>query len=249
MSIKAMQWVFDNSPYTGGGRLVHLALADKANDHNDYELWMHQAKIGAMARLSVNQVGRVLRQMVDDGYLELLEKGGGRGKAARYRLVFIPPQNGSVSDTDTPPSDDGYPTISDAKTPQTAQTPLLPTKEERKGSNATAIERHETDRVDEFWSVYPRRAVKDAARKAWAKARARAPQQTIIDGATRYRDDPNREAEFTAHPSTWLNQGRWDDDPLPARGGPGGGKPPDPLRGRHETSMDELMARATGGAQ
>jgi hypothetical protein len=33
----------------------------------------------------------------------------------------------------------------------------------------------------------------------------------------RYRNDPNREPEFTAHPATWLNAGRWDDDPLPPR--------------------------------
>lgn len=75
------------------------------------------------------------------------------------------------------------------------------------------------DRFDEFWGTVPRKVGKGAARKAWAKAVKKADPQVIIEGMRRYRDDPNREDEFTAHPSTWLNAERWDDDPLPARGG------------------------------
>ena len=33
----------------------------------------------------------------------------------------------------------------------------------------------------------------------------------------RYADDPNRVEAFTAHPTTWLNAGRWNDEPLPER--------------------------------
>jgi hypothetical protein len=72
---------------------------------------------------------------------------------------------------------------------------------------------------DDFWAVYPRKAGKDAARKAWAKAVSRAAPADIVVAAARFRDDPNREEQFTAHPATWLNQGRWDDDPLPPRHG------------------------------
>jgi hypothetical protein len=42
--------------------------------------------------------------------------------------------------------------------------------------------------------------------------------QHVIDGARRYRNDPNRTPQYTAHASTWLNDGRWDDDALPPRG-------------------------------
>ena len=85
-----------------------------------------------------------------------------------------------------------------------------------------------THPVDEFfeifWKIYPRRTAKDAALKAWIKAVSRADAETIIEGARRYAADPNREAEFTAHPATWLNGGRWGDDPIPPRNGrPGNG--------------------------
>lgn len=71
---------------------------------------------------------------------------------------------------------------------------------------------------DAFWDEYPRRVGKQDALKAYRKALKTTDPVTILAGAVAYRNDPNREAEFTAHPATWLNRGGWDDDPLPARG-------------------------------
>jgi hypothetical protein len=65
---------------------------------------------------------------------------------------------------------------------------------------------------DDFWEVYPRKVGKQAAVKAWAKAVTLADPAKIITAAGAYRDQPGREAKYTAHPTTWLNQGRWDDD-------------------------------------
>ena len=104
MSLKAMTWAFENSPYAQGARLVHLVLADKANDDHDYELWMKQADIARMANLSVVQVARILKQMVADGTLELLEAGRGRGNPSRYRLVVKTPQNDGFSESTENPS-------------------------------------------------------------------------------------------------------------------------------------------------
>jgi hypothetical protein len=70
---------------------------------------------------------------------------------------------------------------------------------------------------DDFWSAYPRKAGKGAAKTAWTKAVSKASAAHIIAAAERYRDDPNREDGFTAHAATWLNGERWDDDPLPSR--------------------------------
>lgn len=71
---------------------------------------------------------------------------------------------------------------------------------------------------DAFWSVYPRKASKAGARKAWDKAVKKTNPRAIIAGAERYRDDPNRVDEFTKHAPTWLNGECWDDEPLPPRG-------------------------------
>jgi hypothetical protein len=72
---------------------------------------------------------------------------------------------------------------------------------------------------DQFWEWYPRKVGKEAAKKAWDKARTKTDQQHILQGLENYRLDPNLPAkEFIPHPATWLNEGRWDDEPLPVRG-------------------------------
>jgi 5-methylcytosine-specific restriction endonuclease McrA len=66
---------------------------------------------------------------------------------------------------------------------------------------------------DEFWAAYPRKTDKGNARKAWTKAVKKREPQAIITAAAAYaatKPDP----KFTAHPSTWLNGERWDDQPL-----------------------------------
>lgn len=70
---------------------------------------------------------------------------------------------------------------------------------------------------NEFWNTVPRKVSKKAARKAWDKATKTTHPQTIINGMRRYRDDPNRNPAYTKHPTTWLNQGCWEDDPLPPK--------------------------------
>ena len=83
---------------------------------------------------------------------------------------------------------------------------------EGKGTRASAA--NSSDPLfDEFWSTYPRKTDKGNARKAWDKALKKTSGQTIILAAAAYAattPDP----KFTAHPSTWLNGERWDDQPL-----------------------------------
>lgn len=76
---------------------------------------------------------------------------------------------------------------------------------------------------DRFWSSYPRHVGKAEARKAFIKAIADgAGAAEITLGAMRYaaeRDreqDPVRRVKYTAHPATWLNKKRWEDEPEPA---------------------------------
>jgi hypothetical protein len=66
----------------------------------------------------------------------------------------------------------------------------------------------------EFWSSYPRRVGKGDAEKAWAKAIKLAPGSVILEAARRYAVEvEGREVSKIAHPSTWLNGRRWEDEP------------------------------------
>lgn len=72
----------------------------------------------------------------------------------------------------------------------------------------------------DFWVAFPseRKAAKpQCAKKFTAAVKAGTPAEAIIQAAQRYRDDPNRSAQFTVSPLTWLNQERWNAGPLPPR--------------------------------
>ena len=82
-----------------------------------------------------------------------------------------------------------------------------------------------------FWSVYPRKVGKAMARAKWkaitgngleARCKDRdgnvmdvelfATPDDLIEGAKAYRYDcMDTEERYVAHPTTWLNQGRWED--------------------------------------
>lgn len=242
MTVKTLTWALENSPYTLGARLVHFVLADKANDDHDYELWMRQERIAELAKISVRQVQRAIAQMVEDGYLEVLEAGGGRGKPTRMRLIMKARQNVGVSDDETTTSATRNDDICDAKN-TTSSTSLCLLTQEVTQENTKGIGSKLID-FDAFWSIYPRKAGKGQARTAWAKAIKKTQPAVIIDAAARYRDDPNREDEFTAHAATWLNGERWADDALPARNGSRAAPRRRSTSRYADESLDELLTRA-----
>lgn len=67
---------------------------------------------------------------------------------------------------------------------------------------------------DSFWSLYPRRVGKLAAIRAYRKALKMATPEEIQRGAKLYAQE-GKAMEYTAHPATWLNAGRWGDYPAP----------------------------------
>jgi len=64
-----------------------------------------------------------------------------------------------------------------------------------------------------FWAAYPRKIGKAAARRAWDKA-MRVTTPDVIGAALRAAEWPE-DPQYIPHPATWLNQGRWDDQPAP----------------------------------
>lgn len=59
-----------------------------------------------------------------------------------------------------------------------------------------------------WWKEYPRKDAKDAARRAYAKARKRATEAELLTGVRLY--PFSRDPKFIPHPATWLNQGYWE---------------------------------------
>lgn len=71
---------------------------------------------------------------------------------------------------------------------------------------------------EEFWQTYPRKAGKGAALKAWQRLRPDADLQARILAAISQQRTSEQwckdGGQFIPHPATWLNQQRWDDEPV-----------------------------------
>jgi hypothetical protein len=91
LSIKWMDRVWSDSPYEGARLLLHLAMADHAND----EGWFYagQNSLARKARCSVEYVRQSVLQMVEDGALVVERKGVGKGRATEYRLLPVQPNS------------------------------------------------------------------------------------------------------------------------------------------------------------
>jgi len=67
---------------------------------------------------------------------------------------------------------------------------------------------------DEFWERHPRKVGKGSARKAYAKALKITTHDNIMFGLSQQLASMEaKEKQFIAHPATWLNGERWDDEP------------------------------------
>lgn len=80
------------------------------------------------------------------------------------------------------------------------------------------------DDFEQWWAVYPKKDDKRKALEVWRRVVREVPNDTLVEGAIRYRDDPNRVDGYTKLATTWLNAGAWENGPLPPRGG-GGNRP------------------------
>lgn len=72
------------------------------------------------------------------------------------------------------------------------------------------------DRFNEFWAAYPRKIGKPAAERAYRKIKP-AEHEALMGGLAvwvKYWDERGQ-PEYTPHPSTFLNQRRWEDQPTP----------------------------------
>ena len=68
---------------------------------------------------------------------------------------------------------------------------------------------------EQFWAAYPRKVSKQTALASYTKARQTVTAETIMAGVDRYTKwiaAVHQEAQYIAHPSTWLNQRRWEDE-------------------------------------
>ena len=65
---------------------------------------------------------------------------------------------------------------------------------------------------DQWYEVYPKKAKRPAAERAFAKARKDASFEELMVGARRWAE-AGIEKQFIPYPATWLNNRQWEDEP------------------------------------
>ncbi len=217
MSAEATAWVWKHSPYNGAKFICHLAIADVCNTDYQNEFWMSSERLSAKVRMSAGNVRKRLAEMAADGTLEVLSIGGG-SVATRYRLLM---------DTDKFPPVYDWSRRFDAGSRSDDATPRVDgTREPRYQNARTKIELNNQPQLintfEDFWKIYPRKVARNAAQKIWNRMPGHDRDKALIavlhfkdcfDQALALGADKDEVKQFTPHPATWLNQGRFDDDP------------------------------------
>lgn len=198
MSIALMTaaWALD---LPTGEKIVLLSLADNANDAG--HCWPSMAQIAKRAGMTTRGAQLIIQRLVAAGHLTRAEVPG---KGCNYRVhprtTFTPELASPANETaDTP----------ERRSDKSSRTTSKKIKATPSSSpRVLAI----VGDFDAFWLAYPRKVGRGAAERAYLKVCRVVPPDKILAAAHAYAASrADEDPQFTAHPTTWLNQGRYDD--------------------------------------
>jgi uncharacterized protein YdaU (DUF1376 family) len=143
-------------------------------------------------------------------HLELSSKGG-RNRAENEREYkennYLDSSEGVIPLSSSSPSPSPSPTQLEEKEPKGSK---------KKPENKNEIPENIYDEFCEFWKIAEKKVGKGAAEKAYMKAREFEAKENInpawIAANRKWKTLAENEKRFIPHPSTWLNEKRWEDE-------------------------------------
>jgi len=99
VSVDEIGWVWRSSPYSGTAKLIHLKMAQWANEGHEWMLYCGDAVLAQAAACNRRTVERAKAQMVEDGYLEDLHERHANGNRLYRFLMPGTDQCDKLSDT------------------------------------------------------------------------------------------------------------------------------------------------------
>ena len=245
MSNRASNWAWQIEGVTATERLLLVSLADFAGPHggDQHFCYPSQETLARRSCVSSRQVRTLLVRLEERGLIRREHRSTREGRTAdRYWLPVWEAHSG-VPDGTQPEETSGSPTgtltstnrNSDVDQPEvrflgTVREPLLEPKNthtphvgrptllpvpETSGSENRTTKEDPLAAFDEFWTVYPKKVGKGAARRAWKGAVKKAGDpRPIIDAVTVQAPalGAAKERGFCKDPATWLNGEHWTDE-------------------------------------
>lgn len=217
MSVHFSNLVWFHSASRGNARLVLLALADQAND--DGECWPKIEQIAKRCLLDRATVHRQLAKLRDELGELTWEDRHAQGRSNLYRLTLSQIATTPVADCDQASRTVATtePSLEPSKDTNTSDDALIPAPRSPLGPSLA-------DLFEAFWKVYPRTddvskasALKSFERESKAGRNSIETAGEIILRAERFAGlcrAAGTEKRFIPHPSTWLNQKRYQNDNL-----------------------------------
>lgn len=235
----AAVWSLPRDAFSSSGqRFVMLALADCHNEAHD-ECFPSISYLADKTGIGERQVKRHLADLAEAGWIEK-DRRARRGDGTLGVWFYILKVGGVVSDI--PARSQGSPTSPGERTPTSPGEGSWTTPQELEGELEGELESSRSappsapsvpDPFDAWWKEYPRKVGKPKAMSAYrtATGRKKVPPEVLLEALRRWAAywKAKNEPEFIPHPTTWLNQERWN-DPVPAL-----------PRGRNASAIDEVF--------
>lgn len=185
MSIQALSWCVKQKCDTTTTKLILFILSNYADENQS--CYPSEKHIAELAGISDRTVRRSLRYLEDFGFLRIEHQ---QGTSNRYHL--------SVDIDVQPPVDT---TVRNNRT-------LVTNNTKGNTKDIYSIE------FEEFWKVYPRKENKRESYKKWQKVVKEITEKKLLVYTIRFAEKvqrDNTQEKYIPHPTTWLNQGRYED--------------------------------------
>lgn len=199
-----------HSNQSGSRLLLLLAIADYANA--DGWAWPSVSSLCQRTRLGERYVQKMLRELQEEGELEIKER---EGKSSFYRVLGVnsgsPVHPGSLGvnggssqgvNPDAP------------KPPVNHQEPPPPKGGVRGKKKASALKFDEDTSIafGEFWAIWPHKVAKVEAEQAFLKGRIFEKIEVVLAAVEAHKKTDQWQRGIIPHPATWLNGKRWEDN-------------------------------------
>ena len=190
-------------------KTVYIFMASHSDGWN-----ITTRSVGHALGMNKDIVASAIKDLIESGHMRRIERRDENGKFAGWDYETL--SNPTTASEKTGSGKTGH--IRRLYSKKTKEITSL-SQEDHAQTSGSSERESRSDRFDEFWDAYPRKVGKKKARAKFAAAiKAAGDAQRVIDGALRLAADPNLpEKQFIPHPTTWLERGGWDDEPLPAR--------------------------------
>lgn len=205
MSHEATAWAWKIRGLKPATKIVLLHLADRHNPDNG--CFPSIRRLAEDCEMSVRSVHTHITQLEDAGLVKRTARVRESGQQSSNEYVL----NMGVQNLHTPPAKSAPPTLQNLHTNNlVSNNPVSLTIFDQRRADLVI-----SDNFHEIWAMYPRKAGKGAARKAYERAVKKICPNTLhqkLEAFTQALSASGTEERYIPHLSTWLNQERWDDE-------------------------------------